>query len=474
LLVVLASQFSRRLNAPTRMVLAFMAVPVVLLIMLQFYQVRWGLLVGPLYIALAAVLIPQIWHLVPRGGVARGTCALFFGLYGYLIVAPSFKNCFLNNWVQYRAPAGNIQITPEQALALLHRQMAYTIREDAAGQPVVLLSSPNSSSVLAALGGFRTIGTLYWENVEGLRKAARALNAQTDQEIRQLFQQYGVTHVSLMNWENFIEPYFHILHPEVRGADAALQNSFGIRALYGNTIPSMMRPLVFPGSNLTEELKQKVLMLRFAPDQTMEEARLHLARYVFHVEKNSDQAGMLLRDLADSMKVGFIASAELALVYLSQNQHDQAVEYFLKALASPEPLFRQAVTAAAIEKLQRAQRHREAGTIAARAAAAEDATITTLLDAAWFFATAAQVSLRDPARAARWTERAAAVGGADEGAVLLVRGAIAGAEKDYERAAALVAEALPKIPSQSPLHDAASQMAESFRNKQPWIPASSP
>jgi Tfp pilus assembly protein PilF len=56
------------------------------------------------------------------------------------------------------------------------------------------------------------------------------------------------------------------------------------------SIPYWARPLIYPPNNLTQGLQQNVLMLQFAPDQSMAEAKFHLARFVRLVVGDANQA----------------------------------------------------------------------------------------------------------------------------------------------------------------------------------------
>ncbi|MEX1118683.1 MAG: tetratricopeptide repeat protein, partial [Terrimicrobiaceae bacterium] len=332
--LVLASM--RRVGHGTKSTLICLIVPILVITGLQLYQVRWGMLAGPLYIALAGIVIPQIWRLIPPDIFSRSVGGTIIALFGFLFVEPSFKNCFANAWAQYRS-SNDMQLSMGQGLALLHRKMARTILDDANGKPVVLLSSPNSSCLLSAIGGFRTVGTLYWENVEGLKKSAEALNAQSDSEALDLVQKLGVTHISMMSWENFIEPFFGILYPE-RRADKSYSASFGKRALFDNQIPAWSRPLVFPPNDLTRGLQQEVLMLRVAPEQSLYEATFHLARFVQQVEGNPIQAEISYKELLQANPKEATVRLELINLYLDQKRYEEAVDQTLLALKDvPEP-----------------------------------------------------------------------------------------------------------------------------------------
>ena len=330
LAVAFLLQFSRRTGCGTRAVLVFLSVPIFLITALQFYQVRWGMLAGPLYIALAGIVVPQIWRLIPRKPLSRGLAAIILLSFGYIFVEPSFNNAFRISWAQFRS-GYKVSITSGQGLALLHRQMARAILDTAGNKPVVLLSSPNSSCLLSALGGFKTVGTLYWENVEGLKAAAAGLNAQSDAEALAFMKKHGVTHISLMTWENFIGPYFGILYPKpVPGK--SYEKSFGKRALFDRIIPPWARPIAFPPNDLSKGLQQAVLLIKVAPEQGLNEAKFHIARFARLVEGNPVTAEISFKEILDTEPGNGAVRIELADLYLSQGRHREAADQSLAAM----------------------------------------------------------------------------------------------------------------------------------------------
>jgi tetratricopeptide (TPR) repeat protein len=324
--------------------------------------------------------------------------------------------------------------------------------------------------------------------VDGLKHAARALNAQNDMETLELLKKHGVTHISLMTWENFIEPYFHILYPKDASGKPAENlkesgaisgdvpkspgNSFGIRALFQNTVPLFTRPLAFPKNQITEGLKQTVLMLEVAPEQTREEARLNLARFARIVEGNPVRAEFDLKELVDTPGVKFDANAELGALYLTQRRYDEAAKVFAVALESPDPAFRARVAALAAEGFLTGGRFAEARDVALIAARRDDATPDTLMNTAWFLATNPSIELRDAASANALIDLVENAPGAETAKVLLLRAAAAGAAGEYEKAVDFAQKAAETAPGNVEITEAAHQMAEAFRERKPWTPSS--
>ena len=341
LLATLIIAFLKNVNSATKGVLVFLCVPILAITAMQIYQVRWGMLNGPLYIALAALVIPQLWHMVPRVPAFRVGGAIALCGAGYLFSVDTVNGMLMPFWNQYTSKQ-NMQVGSGQILALLHRDMAKAILQNANGKPVVVLSSPNSSCLLSTLGGFKTVGTLYWENVDGLKSAAEMLNAQSDEEALAMIKKHGITHVSLMSWENFIGPYFQILYPNpVPGK--SLENSFGQRALFKKTIPQWARPIPYPKNFLTNALKQDVLMLEIVPDQTQDEAEFHLARFLRISEGNPVAAEIMLKGILDRASQSIAVRMELAELYIDQKRFSDAKNQFILSMNGSQPEVRRQI-----------------------------------------------------------------------------------------------------------------------------------
>ena len=334
-LAALVLIFIPRMCSAAKGVFLLLICPILVVTCMQFAQVRWGMLNGPTYIALAGVLIPQVWSLLPKTTIFRTIGAIVLAAMIYLFSIDTVNGMLIPFWNQYTSKK-NMQVGSGQLLALLHRDMAKTLLQNANGKPIVLLSSPNSSCLLATLGGFKTVGTLYWENTEGLKSAAQMLNAQSDDEALELLQKHGITHVSLMTWENFIGPYFQIIYPNpVPGK--SLENSFGQRALFKKQIPRWARPIPYPKNFLTNALNQDVLMLEIVPNQTQEEAEFHLARYARISEGNPVAAEILLKGILDRSPGANVARMELASLYLDQKRFEEAKTQVIEAMKDAPP-----------------------------------------------------------------------------------------------------------------------------------------
>jgi tetratricopeptide (TPR) repeat protein len=445
--------------------LLFLTVPILLLIALQCYQSRWGLLVGPIYIALAGIVATQIWRLVPHTASARAFAGVLLAVAAAWFVIPPFLNAFGNVWRQYSSE--KVAVLPGQALHLLHRQMARTILDDANGDPVVLLSSPNSSCILSALGGFRTVGTLYWENVHGLEAAAAALNAQSDEEGLDRAEKLGVTHVSLMTWENFIEPYFKILHPNPEDG-VTVTKSFGQRALFERKIPAWTRPLVFPPNGLTKGLNQQILLLRVAPKQSENEIRFHVARFVRHVEGKPDAAIPMLEKILETAPESSLARVEYAEVLASQGRYEKSVDELVRGLKDAEAPVRETYVANFTKGLLAAKQYKPVAKLLREFAGRKDASPGLCVQSAWLLATLPDDEARDGVFALELLDRldGSASGNAD---VLLARAAAHAAKGNFEAAMAALDESPFERVASFDQKKIGAMLRESFKQGKPFV-----
>ena len=144
---------------------------VVGLAVLSLVQQRWW------SVAAAAQIPLAVWVtvLLGRASVSRGV-RLVWALAVVAMVVPV-------PWFLARERAvveARADVQKGEAMQLLYRDVAATLRAAAPDGEIVLLAFPNTSVAVGYYGGVRTVGTLYWENGDGLRAAAEALTAADD------------------------------------------------------------------------------------------------------------------------------------------------------------------------------------------------------------------------------------------------------------------------------------------------------
>lgn len=408
--IVLALLIQPSVSRSAKTLLLFLSGPLLLITALQFYQTRWGMLASPpgvLLTAMVVVVLASMFPPSPGGRLARTLL-----LAGAFLLAVSFPWRVTHQEIAMALQPPEQQLpSPNEALHLVHRDIAEAIRRDAGDKPVVLLSSPNSSAMLGVMGDFRTLGTLYWENVAGLEAAARLLCAQGDDRALELMKRHGVTHVALISWENFIPPYFDIL----QGIDpgfGVLEKSFGFRALYQKTIPHWARAIPYPESPVVKKLGLDILLLAVEPGQTPLEARYHLAAYLLARNQVEAAEGQLRAILAAQPEAA-PARLLLARILMQSGRTTEALQEAQRALPQiPGPARQNAVLDLASDAVRRGQFGPALEVFAAgRLNPAESPLAANFW--AWLLSTAPEARLRNAPRALQLLAEIEAAGKAD-------------------------------------------------------------
>jgi len=180
-------------------VLAFSGVSALMIQVLALLQVRWSGLAIALWsvcLLLALVILTErsSHNKVPRWLLA------FLGLWGLggLLAFPcsSVAGALRLSDLSHNLPR---TLVP----SILLRDIAHRLVEANPRRSPVVLSDPTSSTELAYYGGLRTVGTLYWENREGLKRAAAIFCNPAAEGTHSLLLEAGVTHIVLPSWDDF-------------------------------------------------------------------------------------------------------------------------------------------------------------------------------------------------------------------------------------------------------------------------------
>ena len=230
-------------------------------------QVRWSFgASGPLLALLVVVLAALL-----QGRGARLRWLVVLAVMGAGFVPNAISRVRL---VRARVDARS----PDQMdlQQLLYRDVAGVLRASQPTGDIVLLASPNGSCAIGYYGNFRTLGTLYWENYEGMRAAAEIFGAPSAETARALIRRHGITHLAMITEESFLAQFFSILRPTGTAAD--FKASFGYRLLADQVIPPWLRPIPYRAPTDVSLPDLRVLLLQVVPDQTDTDALWHIAR----------------------------------------------------------------------------------------------------------------------------------------------------------------------------------------------------
>lgn len=217
-------------------VLAFSGVSALLIQVLALLQVRWSGLAIALWSVCLLLVLVILTERSSRNKVPRWLLA-FLGLWGlggllafpYSSVAGALRLSDLSN---------NLPRTLVPSILL--RDIAHRLVEANPRRSPVVLSDPTSSSELAYYGGLRTIGTLYWENLEGLKRAASIFSNPTAEGTHSQLLDAGVSHIVLPSWDDFsdLSAYRRLL--------GASDTSYLECVLAGKAKPRWLREYPYP------------------------------------------------------------------------------------------------------------------------------------------------------------------------------------------------------------------------------------
>ncbi|HVU34795.1 MAG TPA: hypothetical protein VHE61_15285 [Opitutaceae bacterium] len=231
-----------------------------------FWQERWLLNSSGPMLCLALVILAVM---ATRGGW-MGHPATLVVLAGALYLPPDATRI-----IQVHRFLAGKAIDAKDALQPLFRDVAAALRNSQPKGQIVLLSSPNSSTGVGYYGRFETIGTLYWENDAGLKTAAEIFSAQNDDDAAALIRAHGITHIAMISEENFLAPYFELLHP--KAPPDAVKRTFGYRLMVTRQIPAWLEILPYSVPPELRGLGVTVLLYKVNFGQTVEDAMYHLA-----------------------------------------------------------------------------------------------------------------------------------------------------------------------------------------------------
>jgi hypothetical protein len=234
---------------------------------LALYQERWWLVAGATQI-IQATMITQCVGSKSKSGRIAWAC-----LVG-LMYLPSIW-VFAKNRFDVERIA---DVQKGEAMQLIYRDLANTILRRNPKHKVALLASPNASVGIGYYGNIQTIGTLYWENREGLHTAAEILSGEDNSKVEIIIKQQGISHIVMVTPEDFTEEYIKALG--IPAKSERVNGSFGRRLMTGTNIPNWLEAIPYQVPPAFSRLQVKVYIYEVNWQQSAAEAQwaLGLAR----------------------------------------------------------------------------------------------------------------------------------------------------------------------------------------------------
>jgi tetratricopeptide (TPR) repeat protein len=123
-------------------------------------------------------------------------------------------------------------------------------------------------------GRFKTVSSLYWENVSGLQTAATVLWSSTDEAAHKLIHDHGITHIAAIAADNFLPHLFELASPSSRAR--TLSESFQSRLLDLRKAPRWLRPIPFR-PRFPDHTDRRAYLYQVVPEQNELDASWNIA-----------------------------------------------------------------------------------------------------------------------------------------------------------------------------------------------------
>lgn len=314
-LVILGAGFlliTKRVASGWLALYALVLPPALLTLSLTMWQIRWSVISMSLWVL--GILLVISSYSVRSGTRSRMfeivtlavSISLFLGLPVISLLAWSHREVVAENLPKASIPA------------ILARDVSQRLVESSPDRLPRILAAPTTSTDLTYFSGSETLGTLYWENLEGLKRAAHIFGLESESDAKTAIVGAGITHVLVATWDDFGKAYVDLLRQA--GLNAAEPGqAFLEKLLASDQTPDWLRPLYYPipsGFGISE----KIMLFAVVPDQTASEAALY--RGVYALDAGDPHAALgileplLERDPSNLQLVRLVQSARRAAAQL--------------------------------------------------------------------------------------------------------------------------------------------------------------
>jgi tetratricopeptide (TPR) repeat protein len=278
LLLLLANSGAFR---PLRAMAAVVLPAGIVMTLLGLKQVRWlgiadAVWLAGLVVAVWAVTTPATAFVWTRRRQILGLVFLA-GLF-----APHALHAS-RSWFGAPAPG------PADYFQAVVRDVAHWLRQRVGETRVAVLSGPSVGSMLAYHGGFRAEGSLYWENLGGLKDASAIFSASDPEQARALLKSRGIGYIVIVSWDAFDEEYARLAH-QLGSKDAVPGDAFIHQIIRSRRLPKWLRPLPYPSGALPRPRMGRDFFLgifEIVPDQSDAEAGVRNAQFLMAIGAGS-------------------------------------------------------------------------------------------------------------------------------------------------------------------------------------------
>jgi len=312
--------FDSDLQRPWKAILLVALLPGLVVLGLALWMIRWlGICCAVWSAGLAAVaLITSAPGSAFRWTILRKITAAAF-LFIVLVPFPVFT-CL--QW--YYSPHFATPVSNLDQVQAVTRDVSQRLRLRLGVEQGNIVSGPTTTTWMMYFGGFRGVGTLYWENVQGLWITDMINSTPSMEQAHEFIKENHVTHLVIYSWDAFVMEYARLAQ-EVNqnnplkwpgNGPGTTDDAFLLRLLRQRAIPPWLRPIPYHIPDLPSLKDSFVLMLEVVPDQTIEEAGVRNAQWIISVgtPNSLDNAEKTLKGALDKKPDYLPALIALALL----------------------------------------------------------------------------------------------------------------------------------------------------------------
>ena len=388
--VVFRLIFLSELGRSWKGILTLIVLPAILATCLGLLQVRWLGIANALWLPAVPTALgclfgagfPHRFSVGERivGGLIAGFLFLFFP-----------QTSLRQNFFGFGTTT---DLGPDEAFGIYIRDLSHALRRSDPNREMVIISGPSTTTYMMYYGGMKGIGTLYWENVPGLKAAARIYSARTASEALALVERHHISHIAIFASDAFAFQYTRLLRGLPFGAEP--KDAFIPSMITNLSSPPWLKPLHFrPPTALPGEW---LILLEVRVGQTIAQANFGIAEYLTaRGEKagaiNALQAGLALEP---ENRDAWLQLGALQIVSVGGDEAKQAFE---KGLVDRSPTEIANFCSQAALNCFQASRHVESAYLLRRSLAATPNDSGTINGLAWLLATSGNDSVRRPEEA---------------------------------------------------------------------------
>ena len=204
---VFVLSISHKISRAWKTILMIPTVAALWLGLLGVYQLRWMTIAESLWLAVLSVLAASTVYSDPKTFSKwweRGLAAVFL-----LVLFVQMPQRVAQDVVAaFRGPP---TFTPDEAVVLFARDIAYRLRALGGDDVPVVASAPTTTTWMMYFGGLRGLGTLYWENTSGLKSAAELYAARDDETAEAIINRHSISFIAILSYEPFVSEYPRLL-----------------------------------------------------------------------------------------------------------------------------------------------------------------------------------------------------------------------------------------------------------------------